>query len=239
LRINLLPPIRSINAPNSLSRETTFINQSFSQQVLSKDEKPVNFDKANPFQSEGEKVASVGYKYRKWNLGSEVVLVSRCEIDGLSKGKGKDVYLTIKALNEFDLKASDWRKKIDSQRGAVFATELKNNSNKLSKWTAQALLAGTDNIKLGFVSRQSQKDNYNQVILATQDYTPREFATQINLNPKNAWAILKRIIDACMKQPTGKYVLLKDPEKPAIKLYAVPEETFKEKPKEEIQEPPK
>lgn len=43
----------------------------------------------------------------------------------------------------------DWRQRLESQRGAVFATELRNNSNKLAKWTASALLSGVDIIKLG------------------------------------------------------------------------------------------
>jgi hypothetical protein len=34
-------------------------------------------------------------------------------------------------------------------RGAVLATELKNNSCKLAKWTAQSILAGADQMKLG------------------------------------------------------------------------------------------
>jgi len=45
----------------------------------------------------------------------------------------------------------DWRAKLDSQRGAVLATELKNNSCKIAKWTASALLAGSDIIKFGCV----------------------------------------------------------------------------------------
>lgn len=46
----------------------------------------------------------------------------------------------------------DWRSKLDSQRGAVLATELKNNSSKIAKWTASAILAGSDILKFGFVS---------------------------------------------------------------------------------------
>ena len=45
----------------------------------------------------------------------------------------------------------DWRAKLDTQRGAVLATELKNNSCKIAKWTASALLAGSDIIKFGYV----------------------------------------------------------------------------------------
>lgn len=43
----------------------------------------------------------------------------------------------------------DWRQKLDSQRGAVLATELKNNSNKLARWTCCAILAGSEYLKLG------------------------------------------------------------------------------------------
>jgi len=43
----------------------------------------------------------------------------------------------------------DYRTKLDMQRGAVVATELKNNSFKLAKWTAGAILAGSDQLKFG------------------------------------------------------------------------------------------
>ena len=137
-------PKEAINSASSLSKEATFINQHFSQQVLIKGEVAHKFPNGNPFQAEDQKVSSTGYKYRRWTIG-EVSLIARCEIDGASDGG----FLTIKALNEFDPKAEGWRKKIDSQKGAVLGTELKNNSNKLAKWTLQALLAGTTGIKLG------------------------------------------------------------------------------------------
>ena len=63
--------------------------------------------------------------------------------------------VTIRALNEFDPRAQgaggapDWRSKLDSQRGAVVATEMKNNSCKLAKWTVQSVLAGADLMKIG------------------------------------------------------------------------------------------
>ena len=49
----------------------------------------------------------------------------------------------------FQTSGIDWRKKLDSQGGSVLATELKNNSCKLAKWTASAILAGSDYLKLG------------------------------------------------------------------------------------------
>lgn len=47
----------------------------------------------------------------------------------------------------------DWRRTLETQKGAVLATEMKNNACKLAKWTLQAVLAGSDFIKLGYVSR--------------------------------------------------------------------------------------
>jgi len=42
----------------------------------------------------------------------------------------------------------------------------------------------------------------------------------------NAWGILRFIIDTCMKLPEGKYLLLKDPNKPCLLLYDIPDGTF-------------
>ena len=46
----------------------------------------------------------------------------------------------------------DWRKKLDSQKGAVLATEIKNNGFKVAKWTISAILAGSAFIKFGSVN---------------------------------------------------------------------------------------
>ena len=147
----------SINSPRSLALEATFINHNFSQQVINRKagNKKYKFDEENPFaddEEEGE-VASVGYRYRKWDLGNDVKLVARCEHDAVLEGPNNStLFLNIKALNEWDPKFSgnvDWRQKLDTQRGAVLANELKNNACKLAKWTVQALLAGSDLLKFG------------------------------------------------------------------------------------------
>ena len=122
----------------------------------------------------------------------------------------------------------DWRQKLDSQRGAVLATELKNNSNKLAKWTLQAMLSGADLIKLGYVSRVNTKDASSHVILGTQSYKPKEFAQHINLNVQNSWGVLKAVLDLCLKLEEGKYLLLKDPNKPVVRFYAIPPDAFEE-----------
>ena len=233
----------SLNHPSKLMHEATYINHAFSQQVLSKSEKPVAYDEPRgPFATADETPAPVAYRYRTFTLGKKpkdgeadkrVKVLCRGEVDGVMKGKqGEDLFLRLYAMNEFDSKLTggiDWRQKLDSQRGAVLATELKNNSNKLAKWTLQAMLAGADLIKFGYVSRVHSKDNLNHVILGTEAKKPKEFATQINLNVANAWGILKAIIDLCLQLDEGKYLLLKDPNKPVIRFYSIPVDAFEER----------
>jgi len=77
-----------------------------------------------------------------------------------------------------------------------------------------------------YVSRAHVRDSSKHVILGTQQYKPNEFATQITLNMDNAWGILRCIVDICMKQKDGKYLIMKDPNKPMIRLYDIPDNTF-------------
>jgi len=217
-----------VNTPDSLAVEATYINSSFSQQCLQKGDK-IDFDHPNPFAAdENEEIASIGYRYRKFDLGNGINLVVRCEQDAVIQQGADKLYLNIKALNEFDPRVSkiDWRQKLDSQIGSVLATELKNNSCKVAKWTCNAILAGSDYLKLGYVSRIVPNDTTRHLILGTQQFKPKEFANQIALDMDNAWGILRVIIDTCMKLSEGKYLLLRDPNKGVIYLYDIPDSTF-------------
>ncbi|XP_058196809.1 eukaryotic translation initiation factor 3 subunit D-like [Rhododendron vialii] len=235
-----------INSAYSLSVEAAYINQNFSQQVLIRDGNKVEFEEGNPFANEGEEVASVAYRYRRWKLDNDMYLVARCEVQSVVEVNNQRSFVTLNALNEFDSKYSgvDWRQKLETQRGAVLATELKNNANKLAKWTSQALLASADMMKLGYVSRVHPRDHFNHVILAVVGYKPRDFAAQINLNTSNMWGIVKSIVDLCMKLNEGKYVLVKDPSKPQVRIYEVPADAFENDymeeplPEEEQVQPP-
>jgi len=52
------------------------------------------------------------------------------------------------------------------------------------------------------------------------------------LNLNNGWGIVRTIVDMCLKMEEGKYVLVKDPNKAILRLYAVPEHTFDEEAEE-------
>jgi translation initiation factor 3 subunit D len=79
--------------------------------------------------------------------------------------------------------------------------------------------------------------------LGVLGYKPRDFAAQMNLNIANGWGIVRTIVDMVLKMDDGKFVLVKDPNKSVVRLYAVPEHSFDEdesvaaeKPEEEAEE---
>ena len=251
----------SINTPLNLANEATMINHNFAlQTVLENSNSKLEFPHANPFYSSSDEIdplASKAYKYRRFDISlnndeEPINLIVRTEIDAATKNNisGEDQFLVLKALNEFDYKAQgsggalDWRTKLTSQRGAVVATEMKNNSCKLARWTTQAILAKADQMKLGFVSRANPKSAANHVILGVVGYKPREFATQMNLGFSNGWGIVRTIVDLVRNfadaaggdddgedhagSKDRKYVLVKDPNKPVIRLYEVPLHTFED-----------
>ncbi|KAF2681852.1 translation initiation factor eIF-3, subunit D [Lentithecium fluviatile CBS 122367] len=233
----------SMNNPGALMLEATHINNVFPLQVVNESQK-VEMPHEHPFYNEEEESdppASKAYRYRRFDLSLDqdeepLHLIVRTELDAVVKNNinGEDQYMTIKALNEFDNKAQgsggalDWRTKLASQRGAVLATEMKNNSCKLARWTVQSILAKADTMKLGFVSRTNPKNNNDHVVLGVLSNKPRDFANQMALNLNNGWGIVRTIVDMCLKMDEGKYVLVKDPNKSILRLYSVPDSTFEE-----------
>ncbi|GAA5830659.1 hypothetical protein JCM11251_002552 [Rhodosporidiobolus azoricus] len=232
----------TLNSPAALSLEATYVNQNFAFQVVREDESArVELEHPNPFyqaELESEPLASCGFRYRKFDLSitedEDVQLIVRTEVDAFTRTNPNDDpnYITIKTLNEFDSRAQgaggapDWRTKLDSQRGAVVATEMKNNSSKLARWAVQSILAGAEQMKMGYVSRANPRDASRHTILGSQWYKPRDFAGQMNVNLANGWGIVRTVADLALKQPEGKYVLLRDPNKPLIRLYRVPANAF-------------
>ncbi|KAI8840890.1 eukaryotic translation initiation factor 3 subunit D [Chytridium lagenaria] len=248
-----------LNTPHMLALESTYILRNFSQQILKFTEK-YELSAPNPFEeaaTEAEPLPSVGYRYRKWNLGNDITLVARTTLDAVIHAPGaqnaqaadedsvltpdsasypasETLFVTSKALTEFDSRAAgaggapEWRQKLDSQRGAVMATEIKNNGNKLARWATEALLAGADQIRIGFVGRVNPKDRNKHSVLGTAFFKPKEIAVQMNLSIENGWGIVKTFVDLLLKMPDGKYVMVKDPNKTMLRLYSVPSGTFEE-----------
>jgi len=159
-----------------------------------------------------------------------------------------DQYMTAYALNEYDPSFAsnapparpgttiNWREKLDNQPGAVLASEMKNNSFKLAKWTAQSMLAGASQMKIGFVSRINPKNAYEHTVLATQTYRPADFASQMTLEMGSMWGIFRLFVKLLSDQPEGKYVIMRDPNRAIVRIYGVPMETFEESDEESEEE---
>ena len=64
-----------------------------------------------------------------------------------------------------------------------------------------------------YVSRANPRDNTRHVILSTASMRPMDFAAQLNVSLANGWGVVRTVADLCLKQPDGKYVLVKDPNK--------------------------
>ncbi|KAK0613010.1 eukaryotic translation initiation factor 3 subunit D [Bombardia bombarda] len=238
----------NINQPIALAEEATYINHNFANQVVLDNDQKVEMTHENPFYNAAEETAppaSKAYKYRRFDLSTSeedpVYLVVRTELDAVQKNaiSGDDQFVKVHALNEFDNKAQgsggalDWRTKLVSQRGAVVATEMKNNSCKLARWTVQSILAKADVMKLGFVSRANPKNNDKHVVLGVVGWKPRDFANQMNLQLSNGWGIVRTIADMCLKREDGKYILVKDPNKNILRLYEIPAASFDDDAEEE------
>ena len=137
----------------------------------------------------------MAYRYRKFMVGP-YALIARTEVHAYQIKQEKEQYVNLYAANEWDSKLSGgvfWRSKLDKQPSAVLATELKNNSHKMGKWTARAVLAGVDQMKIGYVSRDHVKNSFKHKVLGVQSFKPVQFARQINLDLDNAFGILKEL----------------------------------------------
>eukprot|EP00299_Pterocystis_sp_00344_P007021 c2066_g1_i1.p1 GENE.c2066_g1_i1~~c2066_g1_i1.p1 ORF type:complete len:560 (+),score=119.84 c2066_g1_i1:50-1729(+) len=210
--------VPSINSQTSLSMEATVVNALFASHVAKESSRVLSDD-----------ADSNSRRYRKFELDDETIVVCRCDLDAAVEGKDENElqFCLLRALHEWDPKTGvNWRKQLDSQRGAVLATEMHDNAHKMATWCAQALLSGVDFIKLGYISRHSVRDPTVHVILGTQQCKPPEFASQMNINLKNLWGAVRYFVDVIRKESDGKYVVMKDPNKPTIRVYRVPANAF-------------
>ncbi|KIR53284.1 eukaryotic translation initiation factor 3 subunit D [Cryptococcus gattii Ru294] len=247
------PPVDSddasnINSAGSLSLEATYISHNFSSQVSANSKSKAYTPNPNPFYSpevESEPPASTLYKYRKFDLAideeEQFDVIVRTEADAYL-GK-KEVLVTVKALNEYDPRVQggsgkplDWRKNLDTQKGAILASEMKNNSAKFARWAIQSILAGAEQMKMGYISRANPRDAQRHTIVGVQSFKPVDFARQMNVSLSNGWGIVRTIADLVLKQPEGKFVLVKDPNNPLVRLYKVPDDTFDADAEEEEEE---
>lgn len=248
-----------INGHPQLAIEATAIHHNFTQQILSvnnrtgasvdAERKPLAGEpvlEANPLLApedleEGHATADVAYRYRKFELAGGISLVARTTLHAVARRTGVPKYIAAYSLHEWDPRKSgvpDYRKLLDSQRGNLLATEIKNNAAKLAKFTISSMLAGAHSMKLGFVSRGSRADSSTHQVLGVGSFPPEAFAAQLALSEKNMWGIIRWIVELVRKHAKNlqedvpdeeyiaKFLLLRDANKAALMLYSVPLDAF-------------
>ena len=86
------------------------------------------------------------------------------------------------------------------------------------------------------MSRATPRSNDKHVILGVIGWKPRDLANQMNLSLSNGWGIVRTIADMCLKRDEGRYILVKDPNKPILRLYEVPAGSFEDDEPEAVEE---
>jgi translation initiation factor 3 subunit D len=227
----------TFNSVEPLHKEATTCNENFSQQVLFKEGEGIEFSfpNQNPFASIGDLLPSVSYEYKTFDLGDNVKICVRTELDSFEVTEIKNVQKTrnilVKSLLEYDQKVTGgWRMKLENQKAGCFATELKNNNCKLTKWVLQAHMSGASNLKLGWISRINGNDPYVHSILGVTDHPMREITSELGIDMTQVWGGLKHIVSSLQKQPEGSYILVRDPTKKNIYIYKTSPGEFRKPP---------
>lgn len=222
-----------INSASELALEESYINLNFTAGVIMNGkENEYSFPKPNPFSSgdepENAPLLPKGYIYKEFNLEIEpekepIPLVLRMDIDAAVDRQGEKELANVHALLEYGgSKPLVWKDRFADHSGAIISEEMKNNLNKLSQWTCRALLAGSQAIKIGFVSRASAKDEKNHQIISVVTHNPSQFAKQLNFNESMGWGIIKSLVNVFSELDDGKFVILREPNQQAVSIYEVP-----------------
>jgi len=225
----------SINSPNQLWREATYVSDKYAQHVVSANtSKPaVEFEHPCPFltdedKQEGKEAAPVAYRYRRFVISETLDLVVRCELQALSAPCTPDAIdgnlVEICSLNEWNLANTKWATQLDTRSGLVLAQELKSNTCRMTRATAKAYLSGATKVHIGFVSRKSAADNKHHCLLSSVLYNTPNFATQLSITERNLWGIADTIFQAIVPLPDGQYFITKQDATQNIFIYSTPEE---------------
>ncbi|KAL7065984.1 eukaryotic translation initiation factor 3 subunit 7 family protein [Cryptosporidium serpentis] len=236
--------INKNNRPHLLGMEALKANQNFTQNILLEGDSGIiqKYDPSPFAESCANSTESKSYRYRIFSLpprtgaasteiAQRIVRVAiRTEVDAkLQNTTDENGLIFARALSEYDMKTiKTWNTQLETQKGALLATEIRNNACQLTKWATQALLSSCDTLKLGYIVRRSANDRENHVIMSVQSYKTRELSAQMGLKEENAWGITRALIDLLAEQPEGQYVILRTPVKHVLRVYKLPEEESSE-----------
>lgn len=211
-------PETSINNPKRLAEEAQRVNRAFFLSSIAEPsvEFGANFNEEN---------LPIAVKYRKWQLSESFGVLVRTEIDSVIEENDNKVLIKLFAVNEYDAKITGgYKEKLETKKGQIFANEIKNNSCKMSKWALKAYLAGVEFVKIGYVSRANPNVNDRHLLLHVQKIRTKDLMQDLNLSHANGWGVFRAVVEIFKNQPDGRYVMVKDPLKPVVKIYTANED---------------
>ncbi|CAD8075730.1 unnamed protein product [Paramecium primaurelia] len=126
----------------------------------------------------------------------------------------------VKSLNECET-PPDWKKSLLSQAGITTNTAQVYNTNNIAKWLCQAQLLECEEIKVGYLARQNQKDQDKHSLLLVETFTQRDLAAIINFKSYEIWQSVRYLVDYLKTQEDGVYVLLKQAYKQSVRIFNV------------------
>ncbi len=237
-----LDPLQQINSPVKLGIEATAISQNVSQMLLS-DDHIEDKEYPNPFfdpeDDDGSSPCCTTYVYRKayipataTTIGRDLNFIMRGEIGAQSSTAENAEKLSIRTLTEFDAKLTNWKDSFERNREtAVFATEMKNNSCKIARWLASCVVSSCDKLKVAFVTRRNDDDPWNHYLLSVQTHSVSDLMSQMGMSPQSMWSSVISLVEQIISiedETVGRYLIVKDPAKPALNLYAIPWDEFED-----------
>ncbi|MES1906824.1 MAG: hypothetical protein MHM6MM_000056 [Cercozoa sp. M6MM] len=172
----------------------------------------------------------------------DLVIIARTQLTGYTSRFGEKQDVFARAFVECEqakmpqhanerrprpgVRLGDWRRKLQSQPATVSMGEIRANLPLVSRWAMQAALAGAEDFRLGFVSRKLVTNNKTHECLHVERLTMGALLPRLRLELRNAYAVLKELLDAVRTAPDGKYLYLKHPEKSQVLVYRVADDEF-------------
>lgn len=201
----------------NMSVEANLMSRSFVEQILEK--KEINF-------SQDEQHSSEVYVYRSWHLANYTIF-ARCAFDGLNK-KGQRVKICAATQhNPRYFKQPPWQRYLYQKFGTIKTADVKQNMFRYVRWAIEANLAECNQIMLGWICREFDTNTNTHHILKVQSFKMKEFAEKVcYIFPENFWEVFNFMVTQLLKDENedGKYVILRDANKPKICVYKVGEE---------------
>lgn len=119
------------------------------------------------------------------------------------------VPIIVRALNEFDPASTQWKTKLQTQKGNVTSSEYINNITNFMKWLIQMELSGAERLKLAYTSRVAPKDSQNHNILTVETFSYDILSNIIQFRSKDQWQVVKYFVDQILNEKDGKYMFVK------------------------------